>query len=127
MEHAQSDNHSMVNDIRMNLGLNLLARSEIMDAAATEHAVYMSNNEKLSCTNKQARRIKEKIDAENVEVETDFVAINVECGESLKELQLAGVNHKPSYRNISNPRYIEMGTGIHKSSDGRLYMCQLFR
>lgn len=56
------------------------------------------------------------------------VAENVAYGQrDAQDVMRAWINSPGHYRNITNPKYREIGVGVVRSSDGRLYFTQHFK
>ena len=116
-----SSNHIMINAERTKKIIQPLVREIALDNLAREHAVAMAENNKLYHSDllglqgkigEPCRRLGE----------------NVMKGSSIHEMHKTLMQTSISDKNnILDRRFTSMGIGTAKSSDGTLYLCQIFR
>jgi len=115
-----SSNHVMVNQERSRRVAAPLTRSPELDEIAREHAAKMASSstvfhaeisELQSKLNRPFRRL-----GENVK--------RGDCIRSIHAHMMATVSER---NNILDRRYTQMGMGTALGSDGKLYLCQIFR
>ena len=135
-----------VNELRKKAKVNLIAVDSKLQPAAHDHAMYMSDNEKM--THFQKSKIKKtpknRVDfyggqfavvGENVQV-NNFETLKkkgkgksseIETYEELAEkLVLAWKNSPPHYENLIHPDFKTTYTDVSIGENGQIYACQLF-
>jgi Cysteine-rich secretory protein family len=115
-----SSNHIMVNLERRNHFVAPLSRRAELDALACEHAAVMAHEGKLS--HSDPFKLHNAI-APNSRI----VGENVSTGDSIREIHSQMMKNREQKSNVLHRRYTHFGMGTAKSSDGRLFLCQLFR
>ena len=115
-----SSNHVMVNQERTKRVIAPLTRLSELDAIAREHAQAMAQASKLFHSdpaqlhanfNRFSRRMGE----------------NVAAGASIREIHKEMMKVPTDKHNILHRRYTHFGMGTATGSDGKLYLCQVFR
>lgn len=115
-----SSNHIMVNEERSKRIIAPLVRLRALDEIAREYAERMAAGNSLfhsapeelrSAFARRTRRFGE----------------NVARGENIRDMHKAMMKSKSDRNNILDRRYTHMGMATARGSDGRLYLCQIFR
>lgn len=115
-----ASNHVMINQERTRRIAAPLKRLRELDEIAREQArkmasarrLFHSTPEELSAKfQRPSRRLGE----------------NVGCGESIHDIHKDMMKNRANKNNILDRRYTHMGTASLKGSDGKLYICQVFR
>jgi hypothetical protein len=118
-----SNGHTMINKDRSLANVPLLYRSRRLDALARAHAQHMANVQVLSHSIISLEELREKLHSETV-------GENIQRGSTVSEMYRSIMfdrRHSVSRLNIMSNQFNEFGVGTAKSSDGTLYMVQLFR
>ncbi|CAB9528912.1 expressed unknown protein [Seminavis robusta] len=115
--------HVLVNAERERLSacLRPLKRSEDLDELAREHAEAMAKE--LETFHSEASDTVSKLKETSFEV----LGENVARGDSIEYIHMKMANRKPDFANMMNFRFTEMGMGTACGSDGKIYLCQLYR
>ena len=118
-----SCSHALVNDTRRrwNAHLQPLVRSPELDALAQEHAMTMTMECKISHSNP-------KHSLSNLRTQpTRRLGENVVAGDSALSMHMRMLEDVTNYTNMVDGRYMEIGMGKARGSDGQYYMCQIYR
>lgn len=116
-----NNNHILVNQTRSDYNLKALKRSRALDEMARQHAKALAKK----CTVKHSvNNVKEL----KIKLQRAHVAENVQRGDSVLAMHhsVMGQAGHTSRLNILGD-FCEFGMATAKGSDGKLYMCQLFR
>jgi Cysteine-rich secretory protein family len=115
-----SSNHIMVNLERRNHFVAPLSRRIELDALAREHAAVMASEGKLSHS--------DPFKLHNaIATNSRIAGENVSTGDSIREIHSQMMLNREQKSNVLHRRYTHFGMGTAKSSDGRLFLCQLYR
>lgn len=115
-----ASNHIMVNQERTRRTIAPLVRMRELDAIAREHAERMASKDSLFHStpidlaakfNRPSRRLGE----------------NVGKGATIREIHQSMMKIRSDKNNILDRRYTHMGMATAQSSDGTIYLCQVFR
>jgi Cysteine-rich secretory protein family len=115
-----SSNHVMVNQERVKCSVSPVSRLQELDEIARFHATAMAREKSLfrmtpaqlqHCFPRVARRL----------------GVNVAVGESIRDIHESMMTSRSDRNNILDRRYTNMGMGTARSSDGELFLCQIFR
>ena len=120
------NNHVMVNRARERQAVPPLNRSSDLDALARAHAETMAAAQR-DCGEGRA------FHADPTEIQAKLkkpsrrIGSNVAIGESVRHIHQEMMHKKGDYNNIFDRRYTEVGMGTAVGSDGKIYLCQIFR
>jgi len=115
-----SSNHVMVNEERSKRVIAPLVRIRELDGIAREQAQRMADENTLfhsipdelqSKFNRRSRRLGE----------------NVARGDNIRNIHKFMMGSTTNKNNIIDRRYTNMGMATARGSDGKLYLCQVFR
>jgi hypothetical protein len=115
-----SSNHIMINSERTKRLAQPLVRVPALDKLARSHAAGMAAAQQL-------------YHSENVDLQDRIgkpslrLGENVTRGATLKDMHIETMKTVADKNNIIDRRFTSMGIGTAKSSDGTLYLCQIFR
>jgi Cysteine-rich secretory protein family len=115
-----SSNHVMVNLERRNHFVAPLSRRAELDSLAREHAAVMAREGRLS--HSDPFRLHNAL-ATNSRI----VGENVATGDNIREIHSQMMENQEQKSNVLHRRYTHFGMGTAKTSDGRLFLCQLYR
>lgn len=118
--------HCLCNYERSRHAIAPLKRSRELDTAARWHA------EEMAARNKVRHSDPSSLQAHLLTTDYEILGENVAVGDSKGRKCLRNLHEKMmldfgNFNNIMDKRYTEMGMATHKSKDGKLYICQVFR
>lgn len=115
-----ASNHLTINAERTKRLVYPLVRETVLDSLARAQAADMASSNLLYYS-----------DPSDLQLDNDEpprrLGENVTRGSTLKEMHKAMMDSAADRNNILDRRFIQMGMGTAKASDGTLYLCQLFR
>lgn len=115
-----SSNHVMVNMERRNRVVAPLTRKADLDDVARQHALEMAAKGELFHSDPYKLHLwlasKSKVMGENVAV-----------GDNIRTIHKNMLENREQTSNMLHRRYTQFGMGTAKSSDGRLFLCQVYR
>lgn len=114
-------NHVMINNERVKRFVPPLRRMPEMDLLAREHAKLMATRNELFHSDA------EELHKEMGRQSERRIGENVASGNSVPDIQKKMMSCLADRNNVIDRRFIHMGVGTAKSSDGTIYLCQLFR
>jgi uncharacterized protein YkwD len=115
-----NSNHVLVNRERARRQLPPYRRSRDLDELARRHATAMAQRTMVYHSVRSIEELRAKLDKIHV-------AENVQSGDSITQMhQHVMSDRKVSFQNIVG-KFEEFGMATAKGSDGKLYLCQLFR
>lgn len=112
----------MVNAERMAHQRKPFKRSRFLDGLASIHANYMAEQ-------RSAIHSVQSIVQLQVILHSKLVAENVQQGEHIRDMHNCTMTAQSSLsrQNILSKHFHEMGCAVARGSDGKIYLCQLFR
>lgn len=120
---TDEDHLGFVNQVRRRFGRGAYRRSSLLDYLARLHAEEMATNirvyHSVSCVEELMLRLS-----------SSNVAENVHRGDSVGTMHretLMGSTDTVNRANLLSPWFNEYGSGTAKGSDGKIYMCELFK
>ena len=118
-----SCSHALVNDTRKrwNVHLQPLVRCPELDALAQEHAMTMATARTVSHSNP-----KHSLSCLQTQP-TRRLGENVAAGDSALSMHMRMLEDVTNYTNMVDGRYVEIGMGKARGSDGQYYLCQIYR
>mmetsp|Transcript_132084 Transcript_132084/g.196772 ORF Transcript_132084/g.196772 Transcript_132084/m.196772 type:complete len:260 (+) Transcript_132084:33-812(+) len=108
-------NHIMINNERTKRTRVPLKRNPGLDEIAREHAREMATQRRLTHP-----------DLEILPSTTARFGVNIGRGPNVSDVHKAMMASEPDKNNIIDRRFVSMGVGTAKGSDGAIYLCQLF-
>lgn len=116
--------HALVNAERKAHNLPPLQRSRFLDSLASLHATVMAKE----C---RAMHSVDSIVELQCNLHSKQVAENVDCGDYIRQMHSntmeSDASTNLSKENILSPIFTEMGSAVARGTDGKIYLCQLFR
>jgi len=115
-------NHIMINNLRRDhYSVHALVRSRELDEIAREHAAYMARKQVMVHAVEDESELQDKLRAKTV-------GSNVQRGVSVQVMHEYTLRTKgEALANLVSSQFTELGMGTAQGSDGKLYLCQLFR
>lgn len=125
---SQQGIHAMINFERTSRRLPPLQRSPVLDHLARGHATFMAREchalHSVACAADLQTKLQSRVVAENI----------LHGQSTLRDMHQAVMNGNNNKKhgsirrqNILYPRFTEMGCAMAQGTDGKLYVCQLFR
>ena len=115
-----ASNHIMINQERNKRCAAPLKRLRELDSLAREHA------EKMAAANQLFHSTPSEL-KERFNRPSRRLGENVARGNSIAEIHKDMIKDRANKNNINDRRYTHMGCASVKGSDGKLYLCQVFR
>lgn len=115
-----SSNHIMVNEARVRRTIAPLVRLPQLDSMARKHAEAMAADEKMF--HSDPREL-----GDSLGLQSRRLGENVARGSSVRDIHSGMMRTRAHKNNILDRRFTHMGMATAKGSDGKLYMCQIFR
>lgn len=107
------------NEIRFQRGLGDLQIEETLQQAAQKHAEWMANNQNLSHTGARGSSVGDRIGGG-----WGSLGENIACGQETEEEVMEDWMKSRGHReNVLTKEYNDVGIGIARSKNGRLYWC----
>jgi len=117
--------HVLINNTRTQHGILPLIRENALDEAASDHAKYMAIEQDCKHSN-----LKQLILERLSTAPWRRIGENVCCGKSLTDIHtniLENSEYVAEKNNILDRRFSSFGVGVATSSNGELYVCQIFK
>lgn len=118
---AYASNHVMINSERIKKRIAPLSRMTAMDEAARRQAIIMA--EQGALYHSTPADLREQLG----EVAGLRIGENVAQGSDLRSIHESMMDCTADKNNMLDRRFLYMGVGTAKGSDGTLYLCQIFQ
>lgn len=117
-----ASNHVMINRARAFWNVEPLRRSLELDNMARLHAQHMARLQRINHVTNSMESLRQMLNSEHV-------GENVQRGSTIHEMHIRTIQNQASKnrKNMQDQDFHEFGIGTAKGSDGKLYLCQLFR
>jgi uncharacterized protein YkwD len=112
----------LVNDYRVEKGLNPLIKMNFISTVAETHTTYMTITGKLSHDNFPLRH-KELVDKANAKLVGENVGYGYSCASDVVNAWLKSDGHREI---IENPEFTHFGISTEQNNEGRNYFTQIF-
>lgn len=112
------------NEIRIQHGLQPLASDDMLNTVAQNHAEFMAQEDHISHFGKNWSRPSDRVELEGYNYM--IIGENIAAGQSSVDEVMKSWMDSSGHKNNILGDYIDIGFGISKGRDGRIYWCVVF-